>query len=233
MKFKIKPHNLGLTPPNTDLTWEYPLKPCRHYFVHFVMPEVEDRQVGSPVDLPYMQPLGEHFADVRQAFEAILRWSCDQSLKAEVALWALLWKMTDLEQAEPPELMVRPGHLETALGIIENELDGDLNAQVLARRIGISYTHLNRLFKEELGETVSRYMAKQRFKQAEYLLCQSNLSIKAIAERVGMPNLQHFNKFIRHHCGQPPSVYRKSKSPAIKSDRKPRNRLTDGPEDRT
>ena len=40
--------------------------------------------------------------------------------------------------------------------------------------------------------------------RAQHLLSQSTLPIKAIAEEVGIPDLQHFNKVVRRKLGGAP-----------------------------
>lgn len=123
-------------------------------------------------------------------------------------LWDLLWKMTEQEPSEKQSLRVRPGAVETALGIIENELDHKLNAKSLAARVALSYTQLNRLFKEHLDTTLSNYISSERLNRSRYLLLETNLPIKAIAQQVGIPDIQQFNKFVRLHTGLAPRKFR-------------------------
>lgn len=163
------------------------------------------------VTLPIMGTLGQRFKPVRQQFEEILHWTPQNQIRAEVALWHVLWQLADLERPPKPALTVRPGPVETALSIIENELDQHLNGKSLAARVALSYSQLNRLFKEHVGETLASYITRQRLIRAEHLLRESNMPIKVIAERVGIPDIQHFNKFIRLHTGCAPRVYRRER----------------------
>ena len=118
--------------------------------------------------------------------------------------------MTDQEPNAKQSLRIRPGPVETALGIVENELDHKLNAKSLAARVALSYTQLNRLFKEYLNTTLSKYISTERLNRAHYLLIETNLPIKAIAEQVGIPDIQHFNKFIRLQTGLAPRALREA-----------------------
>ncbi len=205
-RYPIQPHSIGLTPPNTTLTWHFPSRTCRHLFVHFSFSKRSKEQNA----LPIMCALGNRFTQVNQQFEGIAKLVAKNRDRAEVMLWDLLWGLTDLIQTENPVLTARPGPVETALGLIENELDRGLNAKSLAERVAVSYSQLNRLFKGQFGTTLSNYIAQERFKRADHLLRDTNFSIKAIAEHAGMPDLQHFNKFIRLHTGMAPRVYREA-----------------------
>lgn len=207
-EFEINSHDLGITPPNTPLTWHFPLESCRHYFIHFTFAESEASTDEYP--LPVLASLRQRFDSTRKQFEEILRWSQSNQTRANVALWDLLWKMTDHEHSVRQSLRVRPGAVETALGIIENELDHKLNAKSLAARVALSYTQLNRLFKEHLDTTLSNYISAERLNRSRYLLLETNLPIKAIAEQVGVPDIQRFNKFIRLHTGLAPRKFREA-----------------------
>ncbi len=79
---------------------------------------------------------------------------------------------------------------------------------MLAHRIGVSYSQLNRLFRKNLHTSVGRYMAQERLAMARRLLADSNLPIHVIAKMAGFGNPQHFNKFVRKHCGMPPRQFR-------------------------
>lgn len=206
--FEIHPRNIGLTPPATKLTWHHPLKPCRHYFVHFTFP---DKLGKNPaIEVPAMYPLGIRFEQFHQPFGMLVKWSATNSLRAEIILWEMLWRLTDLIRPATPMLTIRPGPVETALGIIENELDQSFNAKSLAQRVALSYSQLNRLFKEHFSVSLAQYIVNERFKRADTLLRESNLPIKAIAEQLGLSDLQHFNKFIRSRTGLPPRAFREA-----------------------
>ena len=68
--------------------------------------------------------------------------------------------------------------------IIQN-LDGDLSVQVLARRASMSERHLTRLFGAELGTTPAAYVESVRIDAARRLLESTDLTVAAVAERVG------------------------------------------------
>ena len=74
----------------------------------------------------------------------------------------------------------------------------------------ISSEYLSRLFKKELGQSPTEYIASLRTKKAAELLKTSNLSITAIAEYVGYPDSNYFVKVFKKHYGMTPSVYKKA-----------------------
>jgi len=90
-----------------------------------------------------MAALENRSEQVESQFETLVKWTSSNRARAEVILWELLWGLTDLATLESPVLTARPGPVETALGIIENELETGLNAKSLAVRVALSYSQLN------------------------------------------------------------------------------------------
>ena len=56
--------------------------------------------------------------------------------------------------------------------------------------------------------TVIDYIQERRWERAQYLLEVSGLPVKVEAVETGMPDLGHFNKFIRSRAGVPPRELR-------------------------
>jgi methylphosphotriester-DNA--protein-cysteine methyltransferase len=157
-----------------------------------------------------MHPLGVEFPAVSERFELILANWRGMPCRTEVSLWDLLWRLCEeIEPSGPGELVGLPAVVETALGIIDNEFaSSTLNANNLAVRIGVSYGHLNRLFRSCLDTSVGGYLAQRRVETARHLLVDGKLPVSTVAQMVGIPDLQSFNKFIRRHCGVPPRSLR-------------------------
>lgn len=202
--FPIEPNTLSLTPPDTLLRWHFPLEPCRHFFVHFTLGK------GAPSPLPIISRATENLSDPGGKLRTLVECASTHPLRAEVILWDLLLQMADANRPAPQRQSYRPGPIETALGIISNEMGSGINAAGVATRVGLSYSQLNRLFKEHIGASLAAHIAAQRMLQASRLLTTTDLKIKAIAALVGIPDLQHFNKFVKRHTGQTPTALRSS-----------------------
>jgi AraC-like DNA-binding protein len=205
--FQIEPHRLSVTPPDIEVSWHFPATTCPHYFVHFELTGSRDATF-----VPVIQPLGERFSQVNSRIERIVSIWQEQRTRAAVSLWDLLWELAGPSPtSEPSATDFLPAEIETAVGIIENEIGGDLNAKTLAHRIGISYSQLNRLFQLHLDASVGQYLTQKRLALLKRLLVASNLPIKVIAQMVGFRDLQHFNKFVRKHLETSPRKYREAK----------------------
>ena len=205
-KCQIHPQWIGLTPPGIPLTWHFPSDRCIHYFLHFALPGR-----GEPsVVLPAMIETGLEAPAFIRRFEQIISQHKESKLRAEVGLWHCLWELSGLASASKGQDGMRtlPGPVETALGIIENEFASPLKAGEIAERTGVSFTHLNRLFRSQFEMTVAGYLSKRRIERARELLVHSNLAVRQIARIVGIPDPQRFNKFVRRHLGRSPRACR-------------------------
>jgi transcriptional regulator GlxA family with amidase domain len=95
--------------------------------------------------------------------------------------------------------------------MIELRLTERLCVADLAREVGLSQNHLTRLFRQATGATISEYIRSLQIERARYLLTHSTLSIKSIAQEVGVQDLHRFNKMVRRNLGAAPRTVRASR----------------------
>ena len=85
-----------------------------------------------------------------------------------------------------------------------------LSLDSISRQLNIGRTKLCNLAKElSGGKTLSAMIAQRRIRAAKKLLLQSDLSIAAVAEAVGISDYNYFTKVFRTGTGVTPSHYRK------------------------
>lgn len=77
-----------------------------------------------------------------------------------------------------------------------------------AGKVGFSVTHLRRLFLKHYQTEISEYRSRLRFNRIVTLMEDRNLSLKEIADKVGMCNVTHLHLFIRKNCGMTPGQLR-------------------------
>ncbi len=108
-------------------------------------------------------------------------------------------------------------HMSRYSPVVRNVLDyisinytQDISLCELSRINHISEEHLSRLFKKELGVTLTTYIGDLRTKKAAELLKTSRLSIAEIAMYAGYPDSNYFVKVFKKRYGMTPSAYRLS-----------------------
>ena len=72
----------------------------------------------------------------------------------------------------------------------------------------LSTKQLTRLFKACENTTPALYIQNQKFRRIENLLCESDLSLKEISEKMNFSSEYHFNSFFKKIAGTPPGEYR-------------------------
>lgn len=84
-----------------------------------------------------------------------------------------------------------------------------LTLKSLAAMCFISPSYLSALFKQETGTTLIDYINTQRVNRAAQLLEQSSHAIAAVAEEVGILDVNYFTKIFKKTLGVTPTRYRR------------------------
>jgi len=98
--------------------------------------------------------------------------------------------------------------VDRVLNYLRDHLLEDCGVADVARGVGLSYSHVRKIFQERMGEPIGSYMNRLRIEEAKYLLRQTDLSLAAIAERVGYRNTQSLRRFFRRFGGPSPLAFR-------------------------
>ena len=99
-------------------------------------------------------------------------------------------------------------YLADIIQYISNNYKNDIGINDISEHVGLSYSHVRKIFKDELRENIIEYINKLRIKEAKNLLSNTNLSIKCIATDLGYNNDQSFTRFFKKYEGITPGDYR-------------------------
>lgn len=78
----------------------------------------------------------------------------------------------------------------------------------IAEALGVSESHLSRIFKKETGESIQKYSMHMRIKRAENLLKYSEASLTEISEYLCFSSQSHFGKVFKVYKNMTPKQYR-------------------------
>jgi AraC-like DNA-binding protein/mannose-6-phosphate isomerase-like protein (cupin superfamily) len=79
----------------------------------------------------------------------------------------------------------------------------------LAARFGYSTTYCNRLFHEAYGISPRQYLSRLKLARAKQMLCNEEMSMSEIADRLGYRDVAHWSRQFKRWTGQSPSEYRR------------------------
>ncbi len=99
--------------------------------------------------------------------------------------------------------------LEEAENYISRNLQEDISIEELAAQMGVSATHLGRLFKKKNGCTLIDYVIQKRIGLAQELLKDPGLSVSTVAFKSGYNNYSYFTKSFKKITGMTPREYRR------------------------
>jgi len=85
-----------------------------------------------------------------------------------------------------------------------------IRASDVARRLGVSREHLSRVFRQETGVSICRYMVEEKMGVACALLRDGTLSVKEVSQRLGFAAPAHFVRAFRRVVRLTPGAFRSS-----------------------
>jgi len=184
-------------PSSYDLT-----APGQHWCVHFTTTPAGDATIALPLHLAAGRDgaVRERMAHIA-ALHARAAESPVAAAQAGLALQSLL-----LDLAAPPD--DARSVAERAAALIDARFAEPLDVPAIAAAVGRSQAHLARAFRARYGTTIPHRLIARRIDHARYLLESTDLPIWRVAERVGIPDAQHFNKSVRRLLGASPSAIR-------------------------
>jgi|GEM_PF-519820 two-component system response regulator YesN len=97
--------------------------------------------------------------------------------------------------------------LQKAKAYIEKHYGDGITLTLISKMVGVSESHLSKLFVKETGENFIDYLTKIRIRQAiEWM--KTDMKLYEIAEKVGYLNPEHFSRVFKKTMGMSPAQYR-------------------------
>lgn len=99
--------------------------------------------------------------------------------------------------------------VEKTLKYIDANFTGKLEREEMAKNVYLNADYLSRIFRKEMGMSISDYIIMLRMDMAKDLLRNTNLSITQISEKCGYSNFSYFAKMFKKSFGLSPIEFRK------------------------
>ena len=141
-----------------------------------------------------------------------------QTLAAQVSDQFIHDRIRDPSDRQRMELRSRLGvshpKLLAVVDYMEQGLEEPLSQTELAQKANLSTRQLERLFRNYLSTTPTRYYLNLRLARARHLLRQTSMSILSIALACGFVSASHFSKCYREVYGRTPRAERQPETAA-------------------
>ena len=113
---------------------------------------------------------------------------------------------------------LRDPRIGAALALVHADPGRPWTVDALAGEVGMSRSTFSELFAELVGEPPMRYISRWRLQVAAQLLRQGELSLAAVADRVGYRSHPGFARVFSREFGLAPGAYRRSHGSAAGVD---------------
>lgn len=115
-----------------------------------------------------------------------------------------------MEAASAEQQTTAKQYVDHAVRYISRNYSREIGVPDIADAVGVSASHLYRLFSKELYISPVAFLIQYRINEACSLLHNSSLSVREIALSVGFSDPLYFSRVFRRIKGVPPSKYQQS-----------------------
>lgn len=113
-------------------------------------------------------------------------------------------KMNDLTKSK-----VVSRHIVIAIDYIRTHIQDNLTVESIADSLSLNSSYLSKLFKQEMGITLSRYIRDQKINVACNMLRHLDESSLTVANYLGFSSQSHFIQVFKKTTGMTPEEYRR------------------------
>lgn len=155
--------------------------------------------------------LRERFGDVRlpEFVTDITAMDSSENADIEKNVYETMQSLSDKKNAAESNYIDYKEQIYRLRRTLISQPQKDWDIDSLSHSIGISRSHLQRLYKQIFGVTIKDDVISARIKRAMQLLSNTDMRIQEIAEQCGYNNESHFMRQFKVKCGMTAIQYRK------------------------
>ena len=122
---------------------------------------------------------------------------------------------------EYKDVVERPHTIvDTIRDYMDHHFQENLSRDDLSRLVFLNPDYLSRLFKKEMGLSISSYLIQKRIDLAKELLSTTRTPVSVISSQAGYDNFAYFTKVFKEKTGMSPNEYRKNCQSADRKDKR-------------
>ena len=122
----------------------------------------------------------------------------------QVGIWLVSNHPSKIQQ---PKFLRMDPRLCRAIEFLQNNFNRDIKLDDISRTSGMSQRHLERMFKQEVGQSPLKYLTSCRLGKAMELLKQPHITVEEIASQVGYKDIRSLRKAFVTTTKHPPSAF--------------------------
>ncbi|MBM7600045.1 AraC-like DNA-binding protein [Virgibacillus halotolerans] len=169
--------------------------------------ETITKEIGHVFELDVYSP---PIQTILHTLEQVAHQQLDDAYSSSATAYAFLMQLYAAVFHTAKEKAL-PAAITKARVFMDNNYDNLISLDDIVAASGLSKYHFTRLFHKGMNATPIQYLTKLRINKAMELLKNEQLTVEAIALKVGFSNGNYFTKVFRSYLGVAPSTYRNSK----------------------
>jgi AraC-like DNA-binding protein len=134
-------------------------------------------------------------------------------LRQSAALDLCLILASRIKQMKPFSPLVEPSRrsnlVMSSLAWYEENMSRGPNLEEAAKYVGISVSHLRRIYRAELHISPNQEFLRRRMSRAKYLLEITTMSVSAVAAATGYGSVSSFSRAFAQACGASPKAWKR------------------------
>ena len=95
--------------------------------------------------------------------------------------------------------------------IKRNYVNAELSLNIIASYLYVAPSYLSRVFNQEVGISIPKFISSVRIEQAQKLLVEKEYKSFEVAKKCGFRDVKYFRQVFRDHLGMSPAEYREMK----------------------
>lgn len=213
-QYQVKPNHFFILPENTPHKYGAdPENPWTIYWVHFTGNLSGDyfhylmgtRSLAPRFVVPSQQRAG--------LFEEMIRHAAminnqDAIIYANNCLYNFLASFKNTIFTESDAHLKQTRTIDRCIQLMKKNLDKNLNLYDIATMMNLSISHLSALFKQNMHDSPYNYYIFLKIQRACYLLWNTPMNIKTIAQQLGYEDPYHFSRVFKNLMGLSPRQFR-------------------------
>lgn len=193
--FTQKQNHIKLRPPQT-------LKEYNPKLITEI-PKISDVPIlNKTIHLNYVQQIEHIVRDIAAEYQTQKKYASKRISGLLISLLVLIsrYYSTETSQSRKSTILV-----DSIIEYIHTHIDGDLSNMTIATIFHFHPVHINRLFIQDTGTSLHKYVQNVRLQKAIYLLNISDLSVAQVSDAVGYNDPDYFSRLFKQQFGTCPS----------------------------
>ena len=137
-----------------------------------------------------------------------------RSLKLRTILYEVLAILTEQAVLQARDLLQNTSrsispYTEKAREYLDENLSRKVPVTEVADYVGISYDHMNRVFRQDMDMTLLEYANRARIRLVEQYITGDGLTLEEAGDKVGIHDVKYLRRLFRRYTGMTIMEYRR------------------------